>query len=184
MQVAKHCWRLCNKKWQFTDGTYIKNQDIVMTNNHQKVSQQQKSHASRHLSASAISLWNGSYLLTVCTFFSICDSIAGGVRSMTGKAPAWNIRINGQNDQKGMHGQNGVTNGMRLLVQMGLGSNKGRHGGEESMESGGTAHGARSTMARAGCTSMEEVAVASTGTRMWRKVHGTRGTHIMGLTSA
>lgn len=69
----------------------INNQDNVMTEsltNHLKVCKHLYAYEYRDLGASAVYLCNRIYLLTEYILFSICDTLAGGVRSMTGKAAA------------------------------------------------------------------------------------------------
>jgi hypothetical protein len=58
-------------------------------------------------------------------------------------------------------------------------SSRGRHGGRENMESGGTALGVSVTMVLDGFTSMGRAAVGSTGTHIPSKIHGMKDSHTM-----
>ncbi|KAF9591547.1 hypothetical protein IFM89_004601 [Coptis chinensis] len=58
------------------------------------------------------------------------------------------------------------------------GFKQGETGRKESMGNGGTVHGGKVTMALVRCTSTEKVVMESTGTLMFSRTHGMKGTRI------
>lgn len=103
---------------------------------------------------------------------------------MMDKVAALSTQINGLNDVKVIVGRSGATNGMKTLIPMVMASNREKLGGKVNMENGGTVHGARATMVRAGFTSMERAAVGSIGTHMFSRKPGMRGSHTLAFITA
>lgn len=91
---------------------------------------------------------------------------------------------NGLSGGKMMAGRSGVTNGMKILIQMVMESSRERHGGKVGMETAGIVLGVSVTMVPDGFTSMERAAAGSTGTQISSKRHGTRDFHIMAFITA
>jgi hypothetical protein len=81
-------------------------------------------------------------------------------------------------------GPSGVTSGMNISTQTAMASSRGRPGGKASMETGGTAPGASSTMGPGGCTNMAGAAAASTGTLTSPRRRGMNGSRTLGSTTA
>lgn len=103
---------------------------------------------------------------------------------MMDKVAALSTQINGLNDVKVMDGRSGATNGMKTSIRMVMASNRVKLGGKVDMENGGTVHGGRATMVRAGFISMERAAVGSIGTHMLSRKPGMRDSHTSAFITA
>lgn len=123
------------------------------------------------------------FLFVVCSFTYFIP-LAGGVKNMMDMVAALSTQTNGLSGVKVMVGRSGVTNGMKILIQMVMVSSRGRHGGKVSMETAGIVLGVRVTMDLDGFTSMERAAVGSTGTHISKKIHGMRDSHTLAFITA